>query len=711
MALRHQCCFPSSSPLFCTPNSNPHSSPNKPPRFACCPKTPKRFSLSATPPSASSSTPIFLPLLQKQEEREQEEYRKAKQTQQKQEEDSDDPILRFFKTQSSTDSTPDPQPEGKVSLQKNRRSSWHLSFNPAEETENGFKEEEEEEMASFCSSSNISIEGIPGEILQIARNLPENSTLGEVLRSYEGRIGEGECANTLELMGREGLVMGCLQFFEWMRLQEPPLVTPRACSVLFPVLGRARMGEELMVLFRNLGEQFRNVHFYNAAISGLFCSGRYEDALKVYEEMETKNIQADHVTCSIVITVMRKNGQSAKDVWEFFERMNRKGVGWSLEVLGSLLKSFCNEGLKKEALIIQTEMEKKGILPNAIVYNTLMDAYGKSNRVEEAEGLFVEMKAKGITPTTASFNILMDAYSRRMQPEIIEKLLLEMEGMGLEPNVKSYTCLISAYGRQRKMSEKAADAFLRMKKVGIKPTSHSYTALIHAYSVSGWHEKAYSAFENMQREGIKPSIETYTALLDASRRAGDTEMLMKIWKLMISEKIEGTKVTFNILLDGFAKQGRYIEARDVISEFGKLGLQPTLMTYNMLINAYARGGQHSRVPQLLREMATLNLKPDSVTFSTIIYAFLRVRDFKMAFIYHKKMLKSGQVPDAQSYEKLRAILDVKAAIKNRKDKRAMLGIIKSSRGFSKQKKKGTKDEFWKNKKRRLRTNNFTHVNH
>ncbi|KAF2293236.1 hypothetical protein GH714_040592 [Hevea brasiliensis] len=481
--------------------------------------------------------------------------------------------------------------------------------------------------------------------MQVARDLPENSTLGEQLSAFEGRISATECLEVLGLMGDVGMMTCCLYFFEWMRLQEPSLVTPRACTVLFPILGRAGMGDKLMILFRNLPQNkdlemfmFTMLLFLAFSVAKVISNAYlgcpvsvskdettskhscvqklyifsifwYDDACKVYETMEANGISPDHVTCSIMITVMRKMARSAKEAWEFFERMNRKGVKWSPEVLGALIKSFCDEGLKNEALIIQVEMARKGISSNVIVYNTLMDAFNKSNQIEEVEGLFTEMK------------------------------------------------------------------------------------------VSGWHEKAYIAFEHMQREGVKPSVETYTALLDAFRRAGDAQMLMKIWKLMIREKVEGTRVTFNILLDGFAKQGHYVEARDVISEFGKFGLQPTVITYNMLMNAYGRGGQHSKLPQLLKEMAALDLKPDSVTYLTMIYAFIRVRDFRRAFFYHKKMVKSGQVPDAKSYQKLRALLEVKAKVKNRRDRSAILGIINSRMGLLKVKKKGKKDEFWKHKKR------------
>ncbi|PSR89490.1 Pentatricopeptide repeat-containing protein [Actinidia chinensis var. chinensis] len=681
MALKH-CSFPSPSsfPLLRT---NYQHSPKLQLFRNGGPKCPTQFSLYATPPlspnTSISHSPIFPSDLEQRQEADKQDPQ-LKQTQ-KQEQDlestEEDPALRFFKFNSSNQ-----HPE-----------ETEFDF------ETGFKVEEEH-LGSENSGSSSKIDGVVGEILEIARHLPGNSNLGEVLGGFEGRVGKSECVEVLGLMGQEGLLMGCLYFFEWMGLREPSLITPRACLVLFPILGRAGMGDALMVLVRNLPntEPFRDVGVYNAALSGLLWRGRYDDAWKVFDTMETNNVQPDHMTCSIMITIMRKNGRSAKDAWEFFERMNRKGVKWGLEVFCTLIKSFCDEGLKKEALIIQIEMEKKGIASNVSVYNTLMDAYSKSDQVEEAEGLFAEMKAKGIKPMSVTYNTLMDAYSRRMQPEIVENLLVEMENIGLEPNVKSYTCLISAYGRQRKMSDMAANAFLRMKKVGIKPTAHSYTALIHAYSVDGWHEKAFTAFENMQREGLKPSIQTYNALLDAFRRAGDTQMLMKIWKLMISEKTDGTRITFNTLVDGFAKQGHYIEARDVICKFGKIGLQPTVMTYNMLMNAYARGGQHSKLPQLLKEMSALNLTPDSITYATMIYAYVRVRDFSRAFFYHKMMVKSGKVPDAKSYEKLRAILDVKAAKKSRKDREAILGMINSTMGLLKPKKKSKKDEFWKNKK-------------
>ena len=157
-------------------------------------KTTKPFSLFATPPLPTS--PIFLPFLQEEEEPELEQEEEEPEPEQE-DDDSKDPLLRFFESRTSTQ---DPQREGRLVLQKNRRSSWHLApdIEFVDEMGSGSAledslEEEIEQTGSQNSDWSPLAEGVVGEILQIARTLPQNLTLGEVLGSFERRISEKEC--------------------------------------------------------------------------------------------------------------------------------------------------------------------------------------------------------------------------------------------------------------------------------------------------------------------------------------------------------------------------------------------------------------------------------------------------------------------------------------------------------------------------------------
>lgn len=137
--------------------------------------------------------------------------------------------------------------------------------------ETRFEGNQQDQESGSIKSSNVE------KILEIARNLPENVTLGEQLGGFGGTVSEADCLSLLKKLSQDGLVKECLYLFEWMRVQDPVLVTPRSFSVIFPALGLARMSEEIMVLVRSFPQekQFRHACVYNSAISSLAICGRF----------------------------------------------------------------------------------------------------------------------------------------------------------------------------------------------------------------------------------------------------------------------------------------------------------------------------------------------------------------------------------------------------------------------------------------------------
>ncbi|KAG0593379.1 hypothetical protein KC19_1G325100 [Ceratodon purpureus] len=503
------------------------------------------------------------------------------------------------------------------------------------------------------------------EVLQIAYNLPKNRALEDYMAPFMSKFSNIQANLILEALCGDDLTDQVISFFRWMRSHDPCLWNSRSFSLLFTFLGRMGMPDEALVHFEMLPEdkQFHSVEVYNTLITCLTNCNRQDEVPSILEKMKTLGNEPDAVTFSILMNSAVKGGRSLQEVWALYQDMGERGVTPSVNVFGTLIKAFCEEGRLKEALLVTTEMEKLKIPFNVVIYNMLINAYGKAGKLEEAEGLMTEMQQRGIQPNVGTYNTLIFSYLESKQFTVAEGLVEEMESLGLLPDVVTFTTLLGAYGHEGK-TEQAAQVFSRMEARGIQPNSHTYTALINAYSAGRWPEKAVRAFEMMQRRGISPTVESFTALLDAYRRVGDLEMVNTVWKTMKKEGCVATRVTYMTILDAYQKKGRYKEARDLIEEFKNQGHKPDLMVYNMLLNSYMRGGRHLRAPEIVQEMKAAGFLPDSFTYCTLIYGYLRVRDHTMALKYRREMMNRGQLPDAKTYAKLRAILKV---IEGRRD--------------------------------------------
>ena len=115
-------------------------------------------------------------------------------------------------------------------------------------------------------------------IINIAKNLPGNTMVANFLEPYIGRIRHRDCNLLLLLVGEEGLYLQAMYLLQWMRLKDPSLVTPTTYSLIFLLLGNARMVEKFWLLYRNMpqGREFHSVHVYNAMLMEFSWCARLE---------------------------------------------------------------------------------------------------------------------------------------------------------------------------------------------------------------------------------------------------------------------------------------------------------------------------------------------------------------------------------------------------------------------------------------------------
>ncbi|OQU89365.1 hypothetical protein SORBI_3002G181132 [Sorghum bicolor] len=422
------------------------------------------------------------------------------------------------------------------------------------------------------------------EILAFARCPAAAGEQGfaEFMAGYCHRnLSEEEYMELMWRMSEEGLALGCAHLFRWLREKQPVPISPMAWLTAFVSLGRCHMADVILEIVARLPMErdFHEAVLYNAAISAVAYCRRYDGAWEVFELMEKNNVQPDHRTSAIMLNIMKKSKASAKDAWEFFQRMNRKGVNWSFDVGAALINIFCFDGLKKEALIIQLEMEKRGIASNTSIYETLMKAYCKSNQIEEAEGLFVEMKEKDL---------------------------------GIRPSAGSYNCLISAYGRQKKMSGKAEDAFLRMKR------EETYTALLNTLRRAGDTEKLMETWKTMIDEKVGGTRVIFHVVLDCLAKHGlylqARDVIYEFGKI----GLKPTVMTYNILMNAYGRGGQHYKLPQLLKEMAALELKPDSITYSTVIYAYARVRDFSRAFYYHKQMVRSGQIPDPRSYRKLL---------------------------------------------------------------------------------------------
>jgi len=119
------------------------------------------------------------------------------------------------------------------------------------------------------------------EILHIANNLPQNHSLEDCLVEFTNKISVVEGNLVLKVLGEDKLFVQALSFFQWMRLHKPCLLDSRSFSIIFNLLGKAKMINEALALYQSLpsDKTVRSVEVYNTLLTALSNCDRFEPQL------------------------------------------------------------------------------------------------------------------------------------------------------------------------------------------------------------------------------------------------------------------------------------------------------------------------------------------------------------------------------------------------------------------------------------------------
>ncbi|KAA8543118.1 hypothetical protein F0562_021387 [Nyssa sinensis] len=215
----------------------------------------------------------------------------------------------------------------------------------------------------------------------------------------------------------------------------------------------------------------RDVVSWTVMITGYRETGKFDDALIAFEQMQYAGIVPNRVTMVNALSACSSFGALDMGIWihDFIRRS-----GWELDVIlgTSLIDMYGKCGRIEEGLSVFRLMKEK----NVFTWNTVIKGLALAKSGEEAVSWFFRMEQEGITPDEVTLIGVLCACSHsgmvQMGRQIFRSLI---DGKyRFSPVLKHYACMIDLLARAGCLQ----DAFKLIKEMPYEPTRAMWGAFL-----------------------------------------------------------------------------------------------------------------------------------------------------------------------------------------------------------------------------------------
>ncbi|KAG4176645.1 hypothetical protein ERO13_A11G258500v2 [Gossypium hirsutum] len=379
------------------------------------------------------------------------------------------------------------------------------------------------------------------------------------------------------------------------------------CSVLIDMYAKLGKLETALEILRRLPEE--DVVSWTAMIAGYTQHDMFDEALKLFGDMQNQGIQSDNIGLSsaisacagiqalsqgrqihaqsflsgfsddvsignALVSLYARCGQR-HDAYTAFKKIDKKdNISWNALISGLAQSGFC-----EEALQVFSQMNTAGVETNLYTFISSVSAAANTANLKQGKQIHARIIKKGYDLETEVSNALTTLYAKCGSIDDAEKEFSEMP----EKNGISWNAIITGYS-QHGSGIKAINLFEKMKEVGVRPNHITFVGVLSACSHVGLVEEGLGYFDSMSKEhGLVPKPEHYNCVVDLLSRAG---LLCRARKFIEDMPIEPDAIIWRTLLSACA-----VHKNVDIGEFAAyhlLKLEPQdSASYVLLSNLYA----------------------------------------------------------------------------------------------------------------------------
>ncbi|KAH7675225.1 TPR-like protein [Dioscorea alata] len=289
------------------------------------------------------------------------------------------------------------------------------------------------------------------------------------------------------------------------------------------------------------GMSQRGIASYNAMISGYVSSGKCEEAISLFDQMQKLGLQYDATTMVSALQASASLGALQKGRW-VHEQVMSSQMEINVHLGAALVNMYARCGCIEESRRIFNEMPRRDL----ISWTAIICGYGMHGLAEDAELLFNQMVQCGVMPDSITFVGVLSGFSHKGMVNKGREYFKKMtEEYYIKPTLEHYSCMVDMLGRAGRLEE--AEAFIRTMLVD--PDAGVWGGLLNACKIYGNVELGERVVEEILRLDPR-NAGWYVLMSNIYATAGLWNGVAKMRLLMKERKVSKYPGWSSIEIDG-----------------------------------------------------------------------------------------------------------------------------------------------------------------
>ncbi|GLU00982.1 hypothetical protein SLE2022_183120 [Rubroshorea leprosula] len=333
--------------------------------------------------------------------------------------------------------------------------------------------------------------------------------------------------------------------------------------------GRFNKVQELLYSMREKGCEPDLVSF-NTLINARLKAGSLVRnlAIELLNEVRSSGLRPDVITYNTLLSACSRDS-NLEEAMKVFDDMETHSCQPDLWTYNAMISVYGRCGMPYKAEQLFKDLESKGFFPDAVTYNSLLYAFAREGNVDKVKEICEEMVEMGFGRDEMTYNTIIHMYGKQGQHDLALKLYRDMKLSGQNPDAVTYTVLIDSLGKANKITE-ASSVMSEMMNAGVKPTLQTYSALICGYARAGMQVEAVETFDCMLRSGIRPDRLAYIVMLDVFLRCNKTKKATMLYREMIHDGFTPDSAIYEAMLRALNSENKVEDIQELIRHMEEL---------------------------------------------------------------------------------------------------------------------------------------------